>query len=264
MFSKTKFDISHENFDIFFANHLASITPEAKEKLPRDVAYKLWKGGGNPNAANTTKLNFIAKLWILWKCFRKKIWIIVEDENGLSPEQFCELSAAMKRKRIDQQDLEDGVMDGHFVTANRELCNTLDYLNTQSISPLYNYLMKAKNTPPSKIAEWKEMMNYVTATLVKYERTKKKWMSEYGLLMPEYYVLLACYGGNPTKGSNIYKNIFKTAFQSSQTKVKVAFGTLQGKGYIVKDGEGKGATFRITSLGSELINRMLSKHLIND
>ena len=261
MFTKTKFDISHENFDIFFANHLAAITPEAKEKLPRDVVYKLWQGGGGLNVNNSSKLNFIAKLWILWKCFRKKIWIVVEDENGISLEHFSKLSKSISRKRIDNESLENGVADGTFVTGIKELSDTLDYLNKQSASSLYNYLKKAKNANPNKVEEWNDAMDFIVDHLSNYERTKKKWITEYGLCMPEYYVLLSTYSG-PVRGSDIYKKIYKGAYFSSATKIKVAFGNLQRKGLIVKDGVAKGATFRITALGSEMMNTIFSKYLL--
>ena len=69
---KTRFDLFTENFDLFFASLLPKLSADEREKLPIDVKFKLFRGGGEPNAKNTSKLNFIAKLWILWKCFRKR------------------------------------------------------------------------------------------------------------------------------------------------------------------------------------------------
>lgn len=259
---KTRSDISHENFDIFFANHLPSITPQAKETLPRDISFALYHGA-DPKVSNTVKLNFITKLWVLWKCFRKNIWIIVQDDNGISPEKFAELSKAISKKRTANKDIEDNCAPIHFVTGNKELCDTMDYLNKICVSPYYNYLTKGKNKIPNKVAEWKEQMKYIVQHLDIYERTKKKWTTETGICMAEFYVLMVCYSGNPTKGSDIYHNFYKSAYSSSRTKIKLAFRTLQDRGYIIKHGYKNGSTLQITPLGTEYVNTIISKYVLN-
>lgn len=262
MFNKTKFDISHENFDIYFANHLPSITPEAKEKLPQDVVYSLYRGDV-PTARNVSKLSFIAKLWILWKCFRKNIYIIVKDENGSSLKQFLEYDEVITKKRISQEDIEGDVAELHFITANKELCDTLDYLNKQCVSPLYNYLHKGKNNIENPVSAWKDQMNFIVEHFNSYESTKKKWSLETGVKMAEWYVLMYCYHGNPVVGADIYNKTYKRAFGSSISKIKLAFSTLQQRGYLVKIGEKKGATMQITSLGKEFVNTIITKYILN-
>jgi hypothetical protein len=96
---KTLFDIGSENFDYYFFNQLQNISPKAKDELPRDISFKLFRGGGKVNATNSSKLNVVSKIFILWKCLKKKWWLFVEDEeNGMSTEEFIKLREAAKKR----------------------------------------------------------------------------------------------------------------------------------------------------------------------
>lgn len=260
---KTRFDISTEDFDYYFANQLPLISADGKETLPRDVVFKLFKGGGEPNAKNTSKLNFIARLWILWKCLRKRFWIVVEDENGLNPQQFYELSQAKTRNANMIETAKGVIAESHFVLANKELGDALDQLNRICVSPAYNYLVKSKNPIPNKVKEWKDQMRYIVKVIRRYEGMKKAWVAETGLSIPEFYVLLGFYDVDEMNGAVLYNDTFKRAYQSSPNRIKSAFGTLQQRGYITKRGESKGAKMAITSLGTDAVNSILTRYALN-
>ena len=72
---KTRFDIESENFDFYFANQINHIPYEAKEHLPSDISFKLYRSGSNFLASTTGKLKFIDKLYILWRAMKKRWWI---------------------------------------------------------------------------------------------------------------------------------------------------------------------------------------------
>lgn len=267
MAAETKFNIDSENLQLFFQEQLASISPTAKESMPKDVAFKLYRGGAKKNAKNTSKLPFVTRLWIMWKYLKKRVWVVVEDEeNGLTVDQFLELREAIKKKEKSIDKSEEMILQPTFITSSKELSDCFAVLNNSCASPTYNYIQKAKNgvklSRPSEITTWKMQMAHIAKFLTYYEGNKKRWVATRIVTIPEYYVLLALYDGKEVKSDTIYNGIFKYAYQSKATAVKKAFGALQNRGLIVKIGGSKQTFFKITELGSEIINDILSKHAL--
>lgn len=261
---KTRFDIDCQNFDYFFANQIPHIAPEAKEGLPKDVRFKLFRKGGEFQSKSTSKLGFLAKLFILWKCLNKRWWIVVEDEQkGMSIEQFQEHHKAIKKRDFGIPKAEGAVSTGYFVLASKELGDCFEYMNRVNNSSAYNYIAKAKNKIPNKTAEWNERMKYIVRFVLCYETQKKGFVAAMQLSIPEWYVLIALFPGKDTPGSELYRDLFKRAYQSSPSKIKGAFVQLQQRGYIQKTGQWKGATFRITALGRDIVCSVLEKYAIN-
>jgi hypothetical protein len=262
--NKTIFDIDCQELDLFFAHEIEKISPTAKEDIPRDIAFKLFRGGGKFNTKSTSRLGFLAKLYILWKCLKKRWWIVIEDEdNGMTPGQFIELRKAYKKRDYGSEQAQTLVSSGSLIMADKELCATFAYLNRLSVSPAYNYLIKGKNKTSSPTAEWGNQMKYICSVFARYEANKKSWVSGIGVSIPEWLVLLYLYPGKEVVGSPIYKEFYKRAYQSSPTKLRRCFGVLQSKGLVQKTGEGKGARLSITALGIDTVNRILTKFAIN-
>ena len=86
---------------------------------------------------------------------------------------------------------------------------------------------------------------------------------ETGLTMAEWLVLTYLYNGEEMLGSIIYKEKFRYSYNSSSTKIKVSFGTLQNKGYIIKHGKNSGSRLQITPLGKDKVNEVMSKYVVN-
>jgi len=262
---KTLFDVSSQNFDFYFANEIEKITPQAKEALPKDISFKLFRGAGKFKPTSMSKLGFLGKLFILWKALGKRWWIVVEDEEkGISINQFEELS---KKKNKQQKGIEQSnklVSSGEFILANKELSDALAYLNQLSVSPAYNYISKVKNMPLNKADKWNTEMKYITRFLCFWEGNKKRWSLQNHVSIPEFLVLMYTYSQDkPLVGSIMYKEIFFQAFQSSPGKIKTAFGTLQSKGYLLKTGFSSGAMLEITPLGKSVVNEILTKYAVN-
>lgn len=261
---KPKYDISSENLDLFFDHQLSAITPFAKEQMTPDIRYKIFKGGGKINHKATTRLSFFEKLFVLWKTLKKRIWIVVEDEeSGMTPEQFCELREGIKRRDYGQPKMEGIKAEGIFITGNKDLCDTFMYLENAVRSPAYNFLMKTKNAVPNKTTEAVRKMVYITRFLAFYEGQKKSWEAAFGLNIPEWYVLLGLYHGKDVNASYLHKDLFKRSHASSPAKIKLAFGSLQRKGFLNKTGESRGATLQITALGKEMVNKILKNYALN-
>jgi hypothetical protein len=261
---KTLFDIGSENFDYYFFNQLQNISPKAKDELPRDISFKLFRGGGKVNATNSSKLNVVSKIFILWKCLKKKWWLFVEDEeNGMSTEEFIKLREAAKKRDYSSEKASSLISSGTFVLASKELATNLSYLNYLSNSPAYNYISKNKNKVENKADEWNDRMTYIVKFFRWYEANKKVWVSQYGISIPEWYVLLYLYDGREVFGSPIHKEFYRRTYQSSPTKIKRCFGVLQTKGLISKTGDGRGAKLRITALGVDRVNTILTNYALN-
>lgn len=266
MADKTKFDILAENLDLYFANQLCSITPQAKEALPKDVQFKIFRKGGEVDTNSTSKLSFLAKLYVLWKALRKNIFIVIEsnDDNGLTIEDFVNLKQAIKVRDYGVDRNNDYVIpQATFVVGNKELMESLAYLNNLSSSPAYKYLLRGKNLVPNKVEQNKIANSYICRFLSHYEANRKKIGYESGLNISEWMVLIGLYHGNEVVSNTLWKTIYKYSFNSSKTKIKTAFGSLQRKGYIVKYGSTISSKMQITTLGTSVCNDILQKYCVN-
>lgn len=261
---KTRIDLSCENFDLYFADQIPNLTPEAKDGLPKDIIFKLFRRGGVFNSKSTSKLNFITKLYVLLKSLKKRWYIVVEDEDrGMRLQDFNDLPRLIKERDYNVSDAEDLRTSGGFILAGRELSNAFAYLNYLSVSPAYNYLLRAKNTPRNKVDQSDQEMCYLSKFLINWEAQKKTMVSQTGLNIPEILVLMLLYPGLEVSSSSIYQTVLKRAYQSSPTKIKIAFGTLQKRGYINKFGFVKGVKLQITATGRDVLRGIINKYAIN-
>lgn len=258
------FGIETDNFEAYFEKQLTGISEAGKAALPTEIALKLFRPDRSMNFQKIRSIGFLAKLWILWRCLKKRVWIVIENEDGgMTVEDFAALRESLKRRDLTAEKANDLVTQGMFVTGARELVDSLSYLNDLSGSAAYNYLVKAKNFKGTKAGKHHDEYEYVVRLLRHYEASKRKWSEAKGVTMSEFLVLLALYDKEQTNGSFIYKSLFKGSFMGGINGIKVAFGTLQLKNLIVRYGRGSGAKFRITPLGVELINSILTKYVLN-
>lgn len=261
---KTLFDIECENFDLFFVNEIEKISPVAKSELPKDVAFKLFRGGGKLNTKSTSKLGFIAKLFILWKALNKRWWLVIEDEEkGMTPGQFMELRKAYRKRDYGTDQGNVLRSSGGLVLANKELSECFSYLNRLSVSPAYNYLLGGKNKVDNHTEDWMRKMRYIANVFAYYESRKKSWVASMGVSIPEWLILIYLYPKGSVNGAPIYKEFYKRAYQSSPTKLVRSFSVLQRKGYIEKTGTTKQAQFNITALGIDTVNTILTRYALN-
>lgn len=252
--SVTKFDLQSENFDLFFEKSAENLTARCRAELPIDVLSKI----------KNNKLNFFTKIYIMWKCLRKRWWIIVEDEEkGQSADQFVAYRETIKKRDYSTPKAEGLVSKGEFFLANKEFGDTLQYLSDLSGSGAYRFIQRGKNRIVNKTQLWKEDMIAVTKVLVRYEGMKKKWLEEQVVTIPEFYVLMYLYPGEESVGSIMYHEVYYRSFQSSPAKIKLALGSLQLKGYIVKSGATRYSKFRITASGTDVVCSILTRYALN-
>lgn len=261
---KLQFDIECPNFQSFFEVQAAGMAESQRELLPKELQYKIFTKGFRVNTKMTGKLGFIAKLFILFKALKKRWIIIVEDDaNGMTEEEYFKLKDLTSKRDYGQDNANELISHGTFVLGCTELVNTYSRLNHLSNSPAYNYLSKAKNKDYTKPDEYIRNQNYVCRFINHYDSQKKKIVMETGLTMAEWITLTYLYDGNEKSGNYLYKEKFKYSYNSSSTKIKVSFGTLQNKGLITKHGTGRGCKLQITALGKEKVNTILQKYVLN-
>lgn len=260
------FDIQNDNFELFFEKQLEGITEAGKQALPTHLIGKLFYVTDDQkiNRSQLRRIPFLGKLWILYRSLKKRIWIVVEnEETGLSMEDFVALREAMKKRDFGQKKAEGLMTNSTFVTGSKELGEYLDYMNYLSASPIYRYLNGYRNFKKTDTAEYKDQMDFIVRMMRFYEGNKTRWMDEKGINIPEYYVLLYLYDKEFVKGAEMYKSTFKRGINSSGYAIRTAWGTLSSKGLIVKSGTGKGLKLRISPMGIELINYVLTRYAIN-
>lgn len=264
MAHKLKFDISHENFDQYFANQVMNMTDEEKAVLPKELQFKLFRKGGVFNAKSTNKLTFLQRLYVLAKARKKRVVIMVEDEeNGLSEEDFVDWKKGMRREELSDLFAEKLQGQSEFFLADSELFKTFAYLNRVSVSPAYNYVSRIKNLSKNKVKEFQQQSNYVLKFISNYEAQKKKIVMQQGLSLAELYILFYLYDGIPKLASAVYTDKYKYAYNASKSQMHSAFRTLQQRGFVDKIGDRKGAKLRITVSGNAMAQDILQKYFIN-
>lgn len=262
--NKSIFDISCENLDLYFDRHLPLLTPEAKDGLPQDIIFKIFRKGGVYNSKSTSKLSFLAKLYIMIRSLKKRWYLVIEDEeNGIGLDQFKDLNKAVKQREYSVPDAERFLATGSLILANTELSDTFSHLNRLGMSAAANYLLKSKNPVKNHVTESEKAAEYVVRFLKHWEGGKKDLVSKSGLNIPEILVLLALYQGNEVQGATLYNGVYKRAYQSSPGKIKTAFGSLQKREYIIKHGGTSAAMMQITALGRDVLRGILDKYVVN-
>lgn len=253
----TRFDVSLENFDHYFAVAANGMTEKQKDSLPKDLYFKLYRTAGKGDDKTNFKLSFLSRLFILVRALKKRFYIVIEDENGMDADQFIKYRQQMEKLHPAIDDADNIIKDGHFVLGNKELIDTFHYLNSVSVSPAYNYLMSLKNGRASnKTSNSVNEMEVITRFLTAYESNRKRIHMNAGGAMGvnfvEYMVLLCLFHQKePLKSSLIHKEIYKHSFNASCVRIKTAFSTLQDKGYIYKHGVFSNAKLSITPIGRD-------------
>jgi hypothetical protein len=252
-----KFDIHHDNFNYYFLEQTEKMGEMQKALLPRELLYKIYiKGHTRVNAKSSSKLTFLEKLLVLTTGLNKRWVLVIEDEDS-------GVDIAKYKKLTNGEAAEELMNDGLFVLSNGELTETFQKLNSVSTKAAYNYLTKVKNKNYLQPDEYKRNMNYLARFVSHYEAHRKKIAMENDLTMAEWLTLLFLYDGEEKVCSVLYKDKFKYSYNSSSTKFKLAFGTLQSKGFIIKYGIKASSKFQITALGRQKFGAIMAKYVVN-
>lgn len=255
-----KFDIQNENFDYYFLEQASLMSEAQKELLPKELLYKIYYKGFRLDTRKSAKLSFLQKLYILAKVLNRRFVIVMEDaKNGMNEEDFFKY-----KKLTENGDIANELSDaGTFVLSNTEVINTFDKLNIANTKGAYHFLMKLKTKRKVPPDEFKRTMNYLSRFINGYESQRKRITMQTGLTMAEWITLTFLYDGEQKVCSVLYKDKFKYSYNSSASKMKTAFGSLQRKGFIIKHGIKASSKFEITTLGKSKVNAIMEKYVVN-
>jgi hypothetical protein len=266
MADKTKWNIENTNFDHYFAHQSGQMVEAQRLTLPKVLYFKLFNRGGEVDTTSTSKLSFLAKLFILIKALRKRVIIMIEDENGMDEEQYFEYKRLFSKSKYDISSAEGLITDSVFVLGNKELFDTYHKLNSLSVSSFYNYAIKLKNKTniKSSQSEYLSQVNHVVKTISFYEANRKNITMQKGIVFCEWLVLIYLFHRDkPVLGSDMYKKHYRYGYNSSAKEIKLAFGSLQLRGYITKIGQTRGAKMEITALGRDAVIGILNDYVLN-
>ena len=261
---KADIQLNSENFDHYFLKQVADMPPATKEVIPGPIAKVLLNSDGRIRKKYVHKLGFLAKLWVLWRCAKKRVWIVVEnEESGLNLEEFVALREAIKQRDFGVQKASDLQLTATFVTGDKELSNTFDYLARVSNSPAYNYLIKEKNFKPvpSNMAEHDKRMRYLIRVIRDYEANKKRWMQSKGLSTSAFMALLYYYDREECSANSLAKEVGRGSTLSSRT-IANSVPSLRALGYVERVGPHKNSKNRITPMGISVINYIINNYVI--
>ena len=248
----------NENFDLYFGAAIDELPKAQRADMPLNVYKSLYNRTG---IRQLDKIPFFRKWFVLSKTLNKKTFIIIEDnDNGLTPEQFFKFKEGEKNKKSNPFEDGDNIS---FCLGDRDLINWLCYLNIISQSPAYTYFLKLKNAHKNRFPSFQKEIHFLISMLLQYEGSKAKIAKEHNIGMPELYALYYLYGGEKKHYVHLYRTILKNAYGCSRRSMITAFKFLTDMKYVEKtEGRGAAITFRITALGTQVVNEIIKSYVI--
>lgn len=254
-------DIYCPNFDHFLQVKLESITDAQLEKLIFSVQHKIkrFKDSG------VSKMSLPEKMHILSIAFNRPVFIVVgSEEDGISPELFKEAIKARHGKVKNSKLLGDLVEDFTFVLGDKQVSESLLYMNHIQTTDIYNLIRmnnpREKSSRYIKFEKKHEMLKGVVDYFMKYESRKKTVLEQFNLTVGKLYGLLFLYDGEkPCK--DFYDKQFKYAYGKDRSELSRALAEMNRDGYLSRRGETKNLKYSMTSKGIDLLIKVLNKLL---
>lgn len=253
------YDIKSDNFDIFWVKEMLKLTPSQKMSLPSSLL-KVYRGWGNISLPVAKRLSFAQKAQLLSQFCNKRVFVFVDDENGMSIEKFIEYYKEKIDwlKEMDEKEVETRAADFDFVLGQKELLDGMDYLALIFRSPIYNYLNKPKaksgRRGELRFDAEKKHFSKLAEALYNYEVNKSFFLKAANLTPAMWYVLLQFGDGKQKKASKKIDG----AIGCTQRSLQDAVYFLTNSGYLRRVGDTK-VYYEITPHGQELLYKILSK-----
>lgn len=257
-----KYDIYNESFDAYFRDILATITPAQKENMPLDLLAKVFKGGD----ANSNLLSQNEKTYILSRVFGKQVAIVIQDEDkGFGINEFQGALKAQKAKMKNIDLLNKPVVNANFIFSDKQVFESLMYLNHAYCSDIYSLIKKINPAGISKTAKEKSTVKaaikHLADLLMSYERHKKRIVMQYDLDVPKIYALLYFSGHAGKLGMDFYQKDFKHAYSANERSLKQAVMGLWRSGHLERRGGARYIRYSLSAKGIETLDKMLRKIL---
>jgi hypothetical protein len=261
-----RYDIISQNFDLFFGKKLAEMTEGQKEMLDKILLRKAF--GGKSGKENY--LNFLEKAFILGTVYNEAIYILIANrgdaENALTPASFVTAAKALKGDKGAMGELVEEVQEtGTFVVSTRELFDTVGTMNLACVSDLYRLtlpLASRKIRPNKEVDAYHTSMKFLIQFLSNYEGNKKRFETDYGLTMSDWYAMLYFYDKEKV-GSGFYKDGFLLSVQSNLSTKKRALTHLSKMGYLFTRGKTNRKMYRLSPKGLHVMQQIFDRIVFN-
>jgi len=261
-----KYDFVSDNFVNYFLAQIKGLTSSQKEKIPEVLRLKLYSKSDNEKfvVGRSNSLTIFQRLFILWRVMRKKIYIVIEDEdNGLSIEDFIKAKEWGEGRTVNEDRAGWLISQGHFVLGNKDLCEAFHYMQMISVSSAYKYLLTLKNLKPTKYHNYKVETDYIHSLIMNYESRKKLISRNAGVTVPEWYVLLYFSDGKEKGASSIYTGQYFNSHNASRMQLLNAIKSMVDRGFLTKYGKTFKATYIISPYGLDKLYEITSKYVIS-
>lgn len=248
------FDFYSENFDRYFEDLVEGMTPAQRMRLPDGILNRLFTNKKNRAAA----LEFREKAHILSVAFGKRIVISIEDEKqGIPAEDYQRAVDAQSGKITNTNLLGYPRTGAGFIMADKNLMNSMMYLNHVYTTEIYSLLRPLKISERSKKdTEYNkgfEAVRSLVGFILNYEMFKKRLVHEFDFSLSEIYAILYFSTGEKT-GLDFYKKDFRYSYNANSTHMFRALGSLTQKGYL--SSRGRPLKYSITARGLDVLNKI--------
>lgn len=264
---RERYRYKNEAFDRMLTGLLTNMTEEQKSKLPAELIHKIYRSK-DPNVNGLTDAQ---KDYILSMGFGKRVVkLILDDDSSTTIQQFFALKDVWRKKKGSGINAaafaEQMAVDGEFVLTDRDLYDALSYQALICYSPVFKMVMNARKSSKNYRATNKDFALWI-GQMVKmfahYESNKKRLVQEFGLEnMSEWYCLLYFYDGEK-KSSSVYRDMFKYSFSAGVGNLKLALTNLKKKGLLDSRGGPRVNMSMISPKGKALVDKMLTKYILN-
>lgn len=153
-----------------------------------------------------------------------------------------------------------------FVMSDKNLFQTLSYLNHMYTSEIYtlfrgiNHLDRTKKD--KNYSRGREVIAGVTELILKHEQYKKRIIMEFDLTPQQLYVLLYFSTGEKS-GKNFFQRDFTYAYNSTARMLSGAVRQMADLGYLIKRGDKRNWRYTLSSKGTALLDKIISKIIDN-
>ena len=251
-------DIYNPEFNFYFTEKLNMMTPEQRNLLPIELSNKIFK---KKNVASAGALAFNEIIYILSVVFKQNITIVVQDDkHGLSTKDFKASVEAQKGNITNGELLEKMQMKSAFILSDKQLMQSLLYMNQVNCGPLFTLLKEIiSNNTHKRDKNYKgakTRIEEIFKFLLNYETHKKRIATDFRLTMPEWYALLFFSTGEQL-GNDFYNKHFKYSYNSDRISLFRGLNRLYKEGYLNRRGGAKEHRYSLSGSGINLLQRIL-------
>ncbi len=251
---KKKYDIVSEEMQLYFDDLVANMTESERKEIPRDLFFRVKKG----------KTNFIEKIALMWKVFKKDCYIVIKnEEDGMTAKDFELNRRQLKHDNYGEDAVRDYVAKGGFVLGADSICLGLHYEALLSSSPMYRYVSQMRGLQSNELAGKRKELLEFSKMAINYESSKKAMLRQQDLTIAEWLILVYFSDGTQKTGAALYTTLKFDAFGAGKSRVLAGLKKLTFNGHLQKSGKTCAALYKISQRGMDKYYTCLTQYVFN-